>query len=76
MDLFKNSFKLYVKSGLRMDVETDIEMLMDEQGGFSVTKDFKEKFYMFIITHHLRKIQCFYLHSTHLTTFSPIYSPG
>jgi hypothetical protein len=72
VELFKKSFTSYVKSGMREMVERDIDILRNEQGasGFSVTEDFKAKFYKFIVDHYLCKFNfnCFYLHSTHLTT--------
>jgi len=34
-------------------VEKDIDILRNEQGGFSVTEDFCEKFYKFIVDHYL-----------------------
>ena len=55
VELFKNSFTLYVESGLREIAERDIDILRNEEGGFSVTKDFKAKFYKFIVEHYLRK---------------------
>ena len=67
--LFKESFKSYVESGMRKTMERDIEILRDDEGEFSVTKvtkDFKAKFYKFIVDHYFCKFHCFYLHSTHL----------
>ena len=64
VELFKNSFTLYVESGLREIAERDIDILRNEEGGFSVTKDFKAKFYKFIVDHYLRKFHCFYSHLT------------
>jgi hypothetical protein len=68
--VFKKSFTLYVESGMRELVEKDIDILRNEQGAFSVTEDFCEKFYKFIVDHYLRKLHssCFYLHSTCLIT--------
>jgi hypothetical protein len=69
VELFKKSFTSYVKSGMRERVERDIDVLRNEQGEFLVTKDFKAKFYKFIVDHYLRKFRLtFYLHSTNLTT--------
>ena len=59
VELFKKSFISYVESGMREKVEIDIEILRNEQGEFSVTKDFKEKFYEFIVDHYLCKFHCF-----------------
>jgi hypothetical protein len=68
--LFKKSFKLYVESGTRKKIEAAINILLiNAQGASRVTEDFKEKFYMTITEHYLRKIHCFYFHLTHLTTF-------
>ena len=46
----------------------DIEKLRNEEGKL-LGEDFKARFYNFIVEHYLRKFHCFYLHSTHLTTF-------
>ena len=77
VELFKKSFTSYVENGMSQLVETDIEILRNEHGGFLVTKDFKAKFYKFIVDHYLRKFHCFLLHLTpwHLTTVLPKYSP-
>jgi hypothetical protein len=56
VELFKTSFTSYVESGMRGMVERDIDILRNEQGGFSVTEDFKAKFYKFIVDHYLRKL--------------------
>ena len=64
VELFKKSFTLYVESGLREIAERDIDILRNEEGGFSVTKDFKAKFYKFIVDYYLRKFHCFYSHLT------------
>jgi hypothetical protein len=73
VELFKKSFTSYVESGMKEMVEIDIEMLRNEHGEFLVTKDFKAKFYKFIVDHYLCKFHCFYLRSTHLSL--PKYSP-
>ena len=54
MELFKRSFKFYVESGMRKKTEADIDILKNEHGGHLVTKDFKAKFFNFIIEHYLR----------------------
>ena len=59
VELFKKSFTLYVKSGMREMTERDIDILRNEQGEFSVTKAFKAKFYKFIVDHYLRKFHFF-----------------
>jgi hypothetical protein len=59
VELFKISFTSYVESGMSKMVERDIDQLRNEQGGFSVTEDFKAKFYKFIVDHYLRKFQLF-----------------
>jgi hypothetical protein len=71
VELFKKSFKLYVKSGMMKKMEADINLLRNdfELGGHPVTEDFRAKFFMFITEHYLRKIHCFYFRSAHLTTF-------
>ena len=67
VELFKKSFTLYVESGRREIVESDIDILRNEQGRFSLEdSDFNAKFYKFIVEHYLRKFYCFYLHLTHL----------
>jgi hypothetical protein len=77
-ELFKKSFKLYVESGMRKKVEAAINILINEpeEGGCQClkpeTEDFRAKFYMIISEHFLCKIHCFYLHLTHLTTFTEI----
>ena len=55
MEMFKTSFMSYVENGMSQLVETDINILRNEEGGFLVTKDFKKKFYKFIVDHYLRK---------------------
>jgi len=72
VELFKKSFTSYVDSGIRMKVKAAIDGLINEQGGWMVTEDFKAKFKV-IIEHYLCKFHCFYLHSTHLM---PKYSPS
>ena len=57
MELFKTSFKSYVENGMSQLVETDIEILRNKEGVFLVTKDFKAKFYKFIVDHYLSKFQ-------------------
>ena len=64
VELFKTSFKSYVENGMSQLVETDIEILRNEEGVFLVTKDFKAKFYKFIVDHYLRKFHCFHLQLT------------
>ena len=72
MELFKKSFKLYVESGMRKKLEAAVNVLINEQGGHPETDEFKAKFNMIISEHYLRKIHCFYLHLTHLTTLTEI----
>ena len=69
MELFKKSFALYVESGMRKKMETNIDMLRN-QGGHPglVSKEFKANFCKIIIEHYLRKFHYFYLHLTYLTT--------
>ena len=57
MELFKNSFTLYVESGMREKTEADIrvtDIWKNEWQG-----NFKEMFSMFIIEHYLCKFHCF-----------------
>ena len=69
MKLFKESFTLYVESGMRKKTEADIDILRNElDGGSLASEDFKAKIYEIIIEHYLCKFHCFYLHLTHLTT--------
>ena len=71
VELFKKSFTSYVENGMRQLVEKDIDILRNEEGGFSVTKDFKAKFYKFIVDHYLRKFQLFpFAHSDLTTAFT------
>ena len=60
VELFKESFTIYVESGMKKMVEIDIDRLRNERGEFLVTKDFNAKFYKFIVDHYLRKFHCFY----------------
>ena len=62
VELFKESFTLYVESGKSETVEIDIDTLRNEDGEFLVTKDFEAKFYGFIVDHYLRKFCYFHLH--------------
>ena len=55
MELFKKSFALYVENGMMEMTERDIDILRNEEGEFSVTKDFNAKFYEFVVHHYLRK---------------------
>ena len=67
VELFRKSFTLYIESGLREMTERDIDILRNEQGGFSVEDwDFNAKFYKFIVEHYLRTFHCFCFHLTHL----------
>ena len=72
VELFEESFLLYVESGMREMTERDIDIFRNEQGEFSTTKDFSTRFYKFIIDHYLRKFHFFYSHSTYLIT---VYLP-
>ena len=57
MELFKNSFTLYVESGMREKTEADIrvtDIWKNEWQG-----NIKEMFCMFIIKHYLCKFHCF-----------------
>lgn len=63
---FKQSFALYVESGMWETMKMNIDILRNEQGEFLVTEGFKEIFYNFIVDHYLCKFHCFYLHLTHL----------
>ena len=66
VESFKESFTLYVGSGMRMKTEVDID-IWKNQGGPLVTDEFKAKFCEIIIGHYLCMFLCFYLHSTHLS---------
>ena len=65
VELFKRSFQLYVESGTRKKIEEaiDSDLLRNEGKHRLVTnsKDFKEKFYMLITEHLLRKFHCFFV---------------
>jgi hypothetical protein len=56
-------------------VETDIDMLRNEQGEFLVTEDFKAKFHKFIVDHHLSKFHCSYLDSPYLIILFVLQPP-
>ena len=68
---FKESFTLYIGSGMRMKAEEATNILRSEEGGSGpkATKDFKARFCKLISDHYLCKIHYFYTHSTCLTTF-------
>ena len=70
--LFKKSFTLYVKSGMREKTERDFEIL---RNGRYPSHD---EFYEFIVNHYLRKFHCFYLHlrSNHCLRLLNIAQPG
>ena len=56
VELFKKSFALYVKSGMREKTERDIDIqLRNEEGELLLTEDFNTKFYKFLVDHYLRK---------------------
>ena len=66
MKLFKKSFALYVESGIKKKTEAGLDILRKELKGarghsVTVSKDFKEKFYMFIMEQYLREFHCFYI---------------
>ena len=73
VELFKESFTLYVESGTRMKSEADIDTIWRNQGG-SLTIN-ESKLYEIITENYLCKFYCFYLHSTLLTTSLSKYSP-
>ena len=68
VEIFQQSFTLYVKSGMKKQMEADIDTLLRNQGGHLVTKEFKAKFCKIIVEHYLCKFDCFYFAHTHLTT--------
>ena len=70
VESFKQSFKLYVDSGMKKKVEAEIDILRNEQSEseLPLIEDFRARFHKLIIDHYLRKIHCFYIHLTHLTT--------
>ena len=83
VDLFKESFKLYVESGTRMKVEAPINILRNERGHAGgrlliSSEEFKAKFYTLITEHLLRKFYCFFVlycdTSNHF--LHPKYSPS
>ena len=69
VELFKNSFTLYVESGMREKMEAEIDMILRNQSQHLATDKFKAKFCKIVIKHCLCKLHCFFLHLTHLTTF-------
>ena len=64
VELFNQSFTSYVESGMKKKMETDIDVLLRNQGGHPVTKEFKANFCKIIIEHYLRKFYYFYLYYT------------
>ena len=66
MELFKDSFSLYVESGTREKTVVAIDTLRYELGGHFITEDFKKKLLKIITEHYLRKFHCFYMRFTHL----------
>ena len=56
VESFKKSFMLYVKSGMREMMKTDIDILRNEQGELLVSKGSKAMFHKFIVEHYLRKL--------------------
>jgi predicted thioredoxin/glutaredoxin len=77
LESFKESFTLYIDSGMRMkaEVEADILRNVEHESENLVTKDFEERFCKLITDHYLRKIHCFFKHSTLLTASFTLYSP-
>jgi hypothetical protein len=70
VELFKESFTLYVESGMRMKTEAGIDSILGNvQGDFLLTEHFKEQFFKLVIEHYLCKFYLFLLCLTHLTTF-------
>ena len=58
VELFKKSFTLYVKSGMREKTERDIDILRKDFLAWrreTDSEDFNAKFYKFIVDHYLRK---------------------
>ena len=55
LELFKNSFTLYVKSGRKEMMKKDIDILRNEQGEFLLGRDFAAAFHKFIVEHYLCK---------------------
>ena len=75
VESFKRSFTLYVESGMKEIVEIEIDTifkLRNDQGH----SDFQANFYNFVVDHYLCKFHSFYLHSTHLNTFSAYIQPS
>jgi hypothetical protein len=77
LESFKESFTLYIDSGMRMKAEVEANILgnVDGKSEHQATKDFEERFCKLIINHYLRKIHCFFKHSTLLTASFTLYSP-
>ena len=66
VELFKQSFKIYVESGTDKKLEAAINLLLrngPEQGGHLGT-NFKAKFYMLITEHLLCQFHCFFILDT------------
>ena len=75
LESFKESFTLYIDSGMRMKAEVEANKLRNVEGKSVVTKDFEERFCKLITDHYLRKIHCFFKRSTLLTASFTLYSP-
>jgi hypothetical protein len=56
VESFIKSFSLYVESGMRKEMEAEIDILGNDEGGFLVTKDLKAQFRKIITEHYLCKI--------------------
>ena len=67
VESFKQSFTLYVDSGMRKKVEAEIYTLMIEWSESELPLT-RARFRKLIVDHYLRKIHCFYILFTHLTT--------
>ena len=66
VELFKDSFSLYVESGTREKTVVAIDTLRYELGGHFITEDFKKKLLKIITEHYLRKFHCLFLYLTYL----------
>jgi hypothetical protein len=74
LESFKESFALYIDSGMRMKAEVEANILEGKSEHLG-TKDFEERFCKLITDHYLCKIHCFFKHSTLLTASFTLYSP-
>jgi hypothetical protein len=68
VDWFKKSFILYVESGMKKQIEADIDILTNTRNGDPVTDNIKTQLEELITGHYLRKFHCLHSRLVRLTT--------